>query len=107
MCVVYHFGKINFGLDSPLLISIVKDRNASDYGNIIQFFNINGRHIPVEKIRNLWRFIHDMNKDSDCEVATYFIGKNYRWLGFFDEINDEIKGRMLLFVQNFQSLVAS
>lgn len=78
MCVVYHFGKINFGLDSPLLISIVKDRNASDYGNIIQFFNINGKHIPVEKIRDLWRFIHDINKDSDCEVATYFIGENYR-----------------------------
>lgn len=51
--------------------------------------------------------IHDMNKDSDCEVATYFIGENYRWLGFFDEINDEIKEGMLLFVQNFQSLAAS
>lgn len=55
MCVVYHFGKINFGLDSPLLVSIVKDGNVSDYGNIIQFFNINSRHIPVEKIRDLWR----------------------------------------------------
>ncbi len=107
MCVVYHFGKINFGLDSPLLVSIVKDRNMSDYGNIIQFFNINSKRIPVEKIRNLWRFIHDINKDSDCEVATYFIGEIYRWLGFFDEINDEIKEGMLLFVQNFQSLVAS
>lgn len=51
--------------------------------------------------------IHDINKDSDCEVATYFIGEIYRWLGFFDEIDNEIKEGMLLFVQNFQSLAVS
>lgn len=50
MCVVYHFEKINFGLDSILLVSVVKDRNASDYGNIIQFFNINSKHIPMQYI---------------------------------------------------------
>lgn len=107
MCVAYHFEKINFDLDSSLLVSVVKGRNALDYENIIQFFNINDKHISVRKIKDLWRFMYDINKDLDCDVAKYFIGESYRWLGFFDEIDDEIKEWMLLSVQNLQPLAAS
>ncbi|MDD3039473.1 hypothetical protein [Bacteroides sp.] len=107
MCVAYYFEKINFDLSSPLLVSVIKSRNASDYENIIQFFNVNNKHISTEKIRDLWRFMYDINKALDCDVAKYFIGESYRWLGFFDNIDDEIKEWMLLSTKNLQSHAAS
>ena len=107
MCAAYNYEKINFDLDSPLFVSVVKGRNVSDYENIIQFFNINDKYISVEKVKNLWRFMYSINKDLDCDVAKYFIGESYRWLGFFNEIDDEIKEWMLLSVQNLQPLAAS
>lgn len=107
MCAAYNYEKINFDLNSPLLVLVIKGRNTSDYESIIQFFSRNDKHIDVEKVRDLWRFMYDMNKDLDYDVAKYFIGESYRWLGFFDEIDDEIKEWMLLSVQNLQPLAAS
>lgn len=107
ICVAYQYDKINFDLDSPLLVSVVKGRNVSDYENIIQFFNVNDKYVTIEKIKDLWRFMYGINKDLDCDVAKYFIGESYRWLGFFDEIDDEIKEWMLLSVQNLQPMAAS
>lgn len=107
MCAAYNYEKINFDLNSPLLVLVIKGRNTSDYESIIQFFSRNDKHIDVEKVRDLWRFMYDMNKDLDYDVAKYFIGESYRWLGFFDEIDDEIKEWMLLSVQNLQPLATS
>lgn len=107
MCVAYHYDKINFTLDSPLFVKVLNEKNVSDYENIIHFFVINDKHIPIEKVRELWRYMYKLNKELDNNVSMYFIGESYRWLGFFDEIDDEIKEWMLLSVANLQSFAAS
>ncbi|OFZ12205.1 MAG: hypothetical protein A2465_11070 [Bacteroidetes bacterium RIFOXYC2_FULL_39_11] len=107
MCVAYYYDKINFDLDSPLFIKVLNEKNASDYENIINFFNNNNKQIPIEKLKDLWRVMFGLNKRLDNEVSMYFIGESYRWLDFFDDIEDEIKEWMLLSVTNLQPFAAS
>lgn len=107
MCAAYNYDMINFALDSPLFVKILNEKNASDYENIIQFFNIDDKHIPIEKIKSLWRVMYELNKGLDNEVSMYFIGESYRWLDFFDDFDDEIKEWTLLSVANLQSFAAS
>ena len=107
MCVAYYYDKINFNLDSPLFVKVLNEKNASDYENIIQFFDMKNEQIPIEKIRDLWRVMYELNKELDNEVSRYFIGESYRWLDFFDDIEDEIKKWMLLSVANLQPFASS
>lgn len=107
MCVAYHDENINFGLETPLLISILNKKNALDYENIVQFFNTNSKQINSEKVKDLWRHMFQLNKDIDNEVSKYFIGESYRWIIFFDHIDDEIKEWMLLSVKNLQVFAAT
>jgi len=78
-----------------------------DYENIIQFFYRNDKHIPIEKVRDLWRYMYHLNKELDNDVSKYFIGESYRWLSYFDDIDVEIKEWMLLSVKNLQPHAAS
>lgn len=107
ICTAYYYEKINFDLCSPLLISVLKKKNALDYENIIQFFYRNDKHIPIEKVRDLWRYMYHLNKELDNDVSKYFIGESYRWLSYFDDIDVEIKEWMLLSVKNLQPHAAS
>lgn len=107
ICTAYYSEKINFDLNSPLLISVLNERNALDYENIIQFFYRNHKDLPIEKVKDLWRYMYHLNKELDNDVSKYFIGESYRWLDFFDNIDEEIKEWMLLSVKNLQPFSAS
>lgn len=92
ICIAYHSEIIKFEISDFLIQSILSARNIEDYENIINFYAINTEYENLSnKVRELWRCLFELNIECDNELAKFFIGKSYKWIGYFDEIDAELK----------------
>lgn len=108
ICVAFYYDGINFDIDSPLFAKILNNKDRSEYENILQFFSTtNKQQIPAEKVKELWRKLFSINKGLEDEVSRYFIGESYRWLKYFDNIDEEIKEWLTLSMTSLQPLSSS
>lgn len=101
ICVAYHSDCIKFEINDSLMQSLLKNKVVDDYENIVQYYWAHSKHKELaEKVRALWRTLYEINKNEENIVSKYFLGESYKWLGYFECIDDELKQWLLSSAHN-------